>query len=67
MDTLNMYFKKCEVQFLEDDNNASDHLIEGEYWEFKELEEVEASNLHMIPFLNQFCFSYKFKNTQVFF
>ena len=31
MDALNMYFKKCEVQFLEDDNNADDYLIEGEY------------------------------------
>ena len=65
MDALNMYFKKCKVQFLEDDNNADNHLIEGEYWRFKEPEEVETWSLHMIPFLNQFCFSYKFKNAQV--
>ena len=59
---LNMYFKHSAIQFLEDPNEKDENLIEGEYWEFKELEKVEAWGLMMIPNSNNFAFTYKFKN-----
>ena len=31
LSTLEMYFRKCEVQFDEDDHNVDEHLVEGEY------------------------------------
>lgn len=66
MRTLEMYFQRCEVQCDEDDNNADDHLGEGEYWEFIEPDKVEAWSLFMIPFMNEMTLSYKFKGAQVY-
>ena len=63
---LNMYFKHSAIQFPEDPNEKDENLIEGEYWEFKELEKVEAWGLMMIPNSNNFAFTYKFKNAQCF-
>ena len=37
-----MYFKQSAIQFPEDPNENDENLIEGEYWEFKEPEKVEA-------------------------
>ena len=54
------------IQFLEDPNKKDENLIEGEYWEFKELEKVEAWGLMMIPNSNNFAFTYKFKNAHCF-
>ena len=59
-----MYFKQSAIQFPEDPNEKDENLIEGEYWEFKELEKVEAWGLMMIPNNNNFAFTYKFKNVQ---
>ena len=61
-----MYFKQNAIQFLEDPNEKDENLIEGEYWEFKEPEKVEAWGLMMIPNSNNFAFTYKFKNAQCF-
>ena len=66
LNTLEMYFKKREVQCDDDDLNANENVIEEEYWEFKELERVEAWSLFMIPFTNKMTLSYKFKSTQVY-
>jgi hypothetical protein len=66
IEALEMYFKRCEIQCEDEDTTADSTLIEGEYWEFIEPERVEAWSLHMIPFINKICFSYKFKNAQVF-
>ena len=66
MRTLEMYFKKREVQCDEDDLNADEDVIEGEYWEFKEPERVEAWSLFMIPFTDNMSLSYKFKSAQVY-
>ena len=63
---LNMYFKKSAIQFPDDPNKKDENLIEGEYWEFKEPERVEAWGLMMIPNTNNFAFTYKFKNMQCF-
>ena len=63
---LNMYFKHNAIQFLEDPNEKDENLIEGEYWEFKDPEKVEAWGLMMIPNNNNFAFTYKFKNAQCF-
>ena len=60
--TLEMYFKKHEVQCDDDDLNANEDVIEGEYWEFKEPERVEAWSLFMIPFTYDMTLSYKFKS-----
>ena len=60
-----MYFKHSAIQFPEDPNEKDENLLEGEYWEFKELEKVEAWGLIMIP-NNNFAFTYKFKNVQCF-
>ena len=46
-----MYFKHSAIQFPEDPNEKDENLIEGEYWEFKEPEKVEAWGLMMIPTL----------------
>ena len=64
--TLQIYFQKCAVQCDEDDHNVDDHLIEGEYWEFKEPDKVEAWSLFMIPFKNEMTLSYKFKSVEVY-
>ena len=64
--TLQMYFRKCAIQCDEDDNNIDDQLIEGEYWEFKEPDRVEAWSLFMIPFKNEMTLSYKFKGVEVY-
>ena len=64
--TLQMYFQKCVVQCDEDDHNVDDQLIEGEYWEFKELDRVEAWSLFIIPFKNEMTLSYKFKGAEVY-
>ena len=64
--TLQMYFQKCEVQCQEDDCNNDENLIEGEFWEFKEPERVEAWSLFMIPFRNEMTLSFKFKGAQVY-
>ena len=62
-----MYFKHSAIQFPEDPNEKDENLIEGEYWEFKESEKVEAwGGLMMIPNSNNFAFTYKFKNAQCF-
>ena len=61
-----MYFKKSAIQFPDDPNEKDKNLIEGEYWEFKEPEKVEAWGLMMIPNSNNFAFTYKFKNAQFF-
>ena len=61
-----MYFKHSAIQFPEDSNEKDKNLIEGEYWEFKELEKVEAWELMMIPNSNNFAFTYEFKNVQCF-
>ena len=61
-----MYFKQSTIQFPEDPNKKDKNLIEGEYWEFKEPERVEAWGLMMIPNSNKFAFTYKFKNAQCF-
>ena len=61
-----MYFKLSAIQFPEDLNEKDEYLIEGEYWEFKELEKVEAWGLMMISNSNNFAFTYKFKNAQCF-
>ena len=66
MSTLEMYFKKREVQCDDDDLNADEDVIEGEYWEFKEPERVEAWSLFMIPFTGDMTLSYKFKSAQVY-
>ena len=66
LSTLEMYFQKCEVQFDKDDHNADEHLVEGEYWEFKEPHRVEAWSLFMIPFTNEMTLSYKFKGAEVY-
>ena len=63
---LNMYFKHNAIQFPEDPNEKDENLIEGEYWEFKDSEKVEAWGLMMIPNNNNFAFTYKFKNVQCF-
>ena len=57
--TLQMYFQKCEVQCQEDDRNNDENLIEGEFWQFKEPERVEAWSLFMIPFRNEMTLSFK--------
>ena len=67
LQVLNMYFKKSAIQFPDDPNEKDKNLIEGEYWEFKEPERVEAWGLMMIPNSNNFAFTYKFKNAQCFF
>ena len=64
--TLQMYFQKCKVQCQEDDRNNDENLIEGEFWEFKEPERVEAWSLFMIPFKNEMTLSFKFKGAQVY-
>ena len=61
-----MYFKYNAIQFPKDPNEKDENLIKGEYWEFKELEKVEAWGLMMIPNNNNFAFTYKFKNMQCF-
>ena len=61
-----MYFRKCAIQCNKDDYNVDDHLIEGEYWEFKEPDRVEAWSLFMIPFKNEMTLSYKFKGVEVY-
>ena len=61
-----MYFKHSAIQFPKDPNKKDENLIEGEYWEFKEPEKVEAWGLMMIPNSNNFAFTYKFKNAQCF-
>ena len=61
-----MYFKNNPIQFPIDPNEKDENLIEGEYWEFKEPEKVEAWGLIMIPNSNNFAFTYKFKNVQCF-
>ena len=61
-----MYFKHSAIQFSEDPNEKDKNLIEREYWEFKELEKVEAWGLMMIHNSNNFAFIYKFKNVQCF-
>ena len=61
-----MYFKHSTIQFPKDPNKKDENLIEGEYWEFKEPEKVEAWGLMMIPISNNFAFTYKFKNAQCF-
>ena len=66
MRTLEMYFKKREVQCDEDDLNADEDIIKGEYWEFKEPQRVEAWSLFMIPFTDDMTLSYKFKSAQVY-
>ena len=63
---LNKYFKPSAIQFLEDPNEKDKNLIEGEYWEFKDPEKVEAWGLMMIPNNNNLAFTYKFKNVQCF-
>ena len=63
---LNMYFKQSAIQFPEDPNEKDENVIEGEYWEFKEPEKVEAWGLMMIPNNNNIAFTYKFKNAQCF-
>jgi hypothetical protein len=65
--TLEMFFKKCEVQYDDDDDdNADEHLIEGEYWEFLEPDRVEAWSLFMIPFTHEMTLSFKFKGANVY-
>ena len=64
--TLQMYFRKCAVQCDKDDYDVDDQLIEGEYWEFKEPDRVEAWSLFMIPFKNEMTLLYKFKGTEVY-
>ena len=66
MSTLEMYFKKREVQCDDDDLKANEDVIEGEYWEFKEPERVEAWSLFIIPFIDDMTLSYKFKSAQVY-
>ena len=63
---LNMYFQKSKIQCEEDTSGEDEFLIEGEYWEFKEPERVEAWSFHMIPHTNLIYFSYKFRSVQVF-
>ena len=63
---LNMYLQKYAIQFPEDPNEKDENLIEREYWEFRDLEKVEAWGLMMIPNSNNFAFTYKFKNAQCF-
>ena len=61
-----MYFKHSAIQFPEDPDEIDENLIEGENWEFKEPEKVEAWGLMIIPNNNNFAFTYKFKNAQCF-
>ena len=63
---LNMYFKHSTIQFPDDPKEKDENLIEGEYWEFKEPEKVEARRFIMIPNNNNFACTYKFKNAQCF-
>ena len=61
LSTLEIYFKKRKVQYDDDNLNVDENIIEGEYWEFKEPQRVEAWSLFMIPFTDEITLSYKFK------
>ena len=63
---LNVYFKPNAIQLPEDPNEKDENHIEGEYWEFKDLEKVKAWGLMMILNSNNLAFTYKFKNAQCF-
>jgi len=56
---LEAFFKKCNTEREEDEGDDINN--DGDYWMFQDLDKVDTWSLHMIPFKNIICFSYKYK------
>jgi len=62
---LEFFFKWCD--FAREEEEGEDIENHGEYWEFLDLEKVDNWSLHMIPFKNLICFSYKYKGNDTYY
>jgi len=62
---LEAFFKRCNFPREEEEGDDIDN--NGEYWEFLDPEKLDNWSLHMIPFKNLICFSYKFKNNDTYY
>jgi len=62
---LESFFKRCD--FAREEEKGDDIENNGEYWEFLDPEKVDNWSLHMIPFKNLICFSYKYKRNDTYY
>ncbi len=63
---LNAYFTRLTTTRPEDEYDDDEMMIEGDFWEFSDPDQVEAWSLTMVPHTDNMVFNMKYKKSEIF-